>query len=101
MTDDPALLFLLHLFRGIAYENRGRADEARASYAAALAISPNAHSATLRLAALGFRYGHDDDSAARVKALLHDDDPRRDPWWSYCAADWRFWYARIAACARC
>ena len=38
-----------------------------------------------------------DIGAARVKALLQDDDPRRDPWWSYYAADWRFWYPRIAA----
>lgn len=94
-TSDPALLFLLHLFRGIAYEGRARVPEARASYQAALAISPNAHSATLRLAALAFRYGHDDDQAALADALLRDDDPRRDPWWSYYAADWRFWYPRI------
>ena len=94
-TRDPALLFLLHLFRGIAYEGRARVPEARTSYKAALAISPKAHSATLRLAALAFRYGHDDDQATLTEALLRDDDPRRDPWWSYYAADWRFWYARI------
>jgi tetratricopeptide (TPR) repeat protein len=95
-TGDPAIVFLAHLFRGIAYEGRGRVDEARQSYKAALAVSPKAHSATMRLAALAFRYGHDDDSAAITDALLKDNDPRRDPWWSYYAADWRFWYARIA-----
>jgi tetratricopeptide (TPR) repeat protein len=95
-TKDPALLFLLHLFRGIAHEGRARIDEARASYNAALAISPKAHSATMRLSALSFRYGHDDDQTAVLAgALLQDDDPRRDPWWSYYAADWRFWYERI------
>ena len=94
-TKEPAVLFLLHLFRGIAYEGRARLDEARTSYRAALAISPRAHSATLRLAALGFRYGHGDDPAALADALLKDNDPRRDPWWSYYAADWRFWYMRI------
>lgn len=94
-TKDPALLFLLHLFRGIAFEGRARLDEARQSYKAALAISPHAHSATLRLAALAFRYGHEDDSAALADALLKDDDARRDPWWSYYAADWRFWYPRV------
>jgi tetratricopeptide (TPR) repeat protein len=94
-TKDPALLFLLHLFRGIAYEGRARLDEARQSYKSALAISPRAHSATLRLAALAFRYGHDDDPATLADLLLKDDDPRRDPWWSYYAADWRFWYPRI------
>jgi tetratricopeptide (TPR) repeat protein len=94
-TADPALRFLLYLFRGLAYEGRGRVDEARASYKAALAMSPHAHSATIRLAALAYRYGHDDDQAALTEALLQDDDPRRDPWWSYYAADWRFWYERI------
>ncbi len=94
-TPDPALRFLLYLFRGQAYEGRARVDEARDSYKAALALSPRAHSATLRLAALAFRYGHDDDQSALTDALLRDDDPRRDPWWSYYAADWRFWYPRI------
>jgi len=96
-TKDPAVLFLLHLFRGLAYEGRARLDDARESYKSALAISPRAHSATLRLAALAFRYGHDDDPATLADALLKDDDPRRDPWWSYYAADWRFWYPRIGA----
>jgi hypothetical protein len=84
------------LFRGIAFEARARDAEARASYDAALAISPRAHSATLRLAALSFRSGQLSGSAALAEALLKDDDPRRDPWWSYYAADWRFWYPRIA-----
>jgi tetratricopeptide (TPR) repeat protein len=96
-TTDPALRYLLYLFRGLAYEGRARVDEARASYTAALAMSPGAHSATLRLAALGFRYGHDDEHVALTDALLENDDPRRDPWWSYYAGDWRFWYPRIAA----
>jgi tetratricopeptide (TPR) repeat protein len=96
-TSDPALRFLLYLFRGLAFEGRARVDEARASYEAALALSPRAHSATLRLAALAFRSGHHDDPASLTESLLQDDDPRRDPWWSYYAGDWRFWYARIAA----
>jgi tetratricopeptide (TPR) repeat protein len=95
-TPDAALRFLLYLFRGLAYEGRARVDEARQSYKAALALSPRAHSATLRLAVLAFRYGHDDDQAALGEALLKDDDPRRDPWWSYYAGDWRSWYTRIA-----
>jgi tetratricopeptide (TPR) repeat protein len=94
-TDDRALIYLVHLFRGIALENRGRTDEARASYRQALAISPGAHSATLRLAALEFRHGRTDAPDALLDPLLRADDPRRDPWWSYYAADWRFWYPRI------
>ncbi len=95
-TDDPAVLFLASLFRGIAYEGRARLEDARQAYESALKISPNAHSATLRLAALGFRYGHGSDSPALLESLLRDSDPRRDPWWSYYAADWRFYYPRVA-----
>ena len=69
--------------------------EARRSYEAALQLSPGAHSATLRLAALGFRFGEGIDSVRLTDALLQHDDPRRDPWWSYYAADWRLYYPHI------
>jgi tetratricopeptide (TPR) repeat protein len=95
LTGDRALVYLVHLFRGIAFESRGRADEARASFVQALQISPGAHSATLRLAALEFRHGRIDAPDSMLDALLKSGDPRRDPWWSYYAADWRFWYPRI------
>jgi tetratricopeptide (TPR) repeat protein len=94
-TTEPALLYLLHLFRGLAYEGYERTKEARDAYVEALKISPGAHSATMRLAALGFVHGQGADPYPLVDALLRDDDPRRDPWWSYYAADWRFWYPRI------
>jgi len=92
---DPALLYLLHLFRGEAYEGYNRVPQAREAYISALKVSPGAHSATMRLAALAFVNGHGDDPYPLVDALLRDDDARRDPWWSYYAADWRFWYPRI------
>lgn len=95
LTDDRAVVYLAHLFRGIALENRGRPDEARQSYRDALAQSPGAHSATLRLAALEFRHGRTDQPETLLDPLLRNDDPRRDPWWSYYAGDWRFWYPRI------
>lgn len=94
-TEDRALVYLVHLFRGIALENRGRVDEARASFWQALKISPGAHSATLRLAALEFRHGRIDSPEPMLDKLLKTGDPRRDPWWSYYAGDWRFWYPRI------
>jgi tetratricopeptide (TPR) repeat protein len=93
---EPSLLFLLHLFRGMALEGRARFDEARRAYESALTISPRAHSATLRLAALSFRYGAGAEPTTLTDALIRDDDPRRDPWWSYYAADWRLYYPRIA-----
>lgn len=95
LTDDRALVYLVHLFRGLALENRGRVDESRASYRQALTVSAGAHSATLRLAALEFRHGRVDAPESMLDALVRSDDPRRDPWWSYYAADWRFWYPRI------
>jgi tetratricopeptide (TPR) repeat protein len=94
-TSDIALKYLVRLFRGLAYEGLGRNADARDAYVGALALSPNAHSAAVRLAALEFRTGRTDDSTRLLGGLLQNDDPRRDPWWSYYAADWRFWYARI------
>lgn len=94
LKPDPSVLYLAHLFRGLAHESYGRVDQAKASYLAALEISPQAHSANMRLAALSFVHGLEDPYPA-IDALLRDNDPRRDPWWSYYAADWRFWYPRI------
>ncbi|HKW00242.1 MAG TPA: hypothetical protein VJN96_10485 [Vicinamibacterales bacterium] len=96
-TSDRALFYLASLFRGLAYEGLERWADARASYDRALKVSPNAHSATMRQAALAFRNGRHDDADALLRTLLADNDPYRDPWWSYYAADWRFWYPRIDA----
>lgn len=94
LKPDPSVLYLANLFRGLAHESYGRADAARAAYLAALKISPKAHSANMRLAALSYVRDGDDPSQS-IETLLRDNDPRRDPWWSYYAADWRFWYPRI------
>jgi tetratricopeptide (TPR) repeat protein len=93
---DPALVYLARLFRGLAFEGLKRDDEARAAYQSAAALSPSAHSVNMRLAVLAFRDGHLQQSQQTIERLLTDDDPRRDPWWSYYAADWRFWYPRVA-----
>jgi tetratricopeptide (TPR) repeat protein len=92
---DPALIYLARLFRGLAYEGLRRDDDARAAYASAAALSPAAHSVNMRLAVLAMRRGHLQESQQIIDRLIKDDDPRRDPWWSYYAADWRFWYPRI------
>jgi VWFA-related protein len=94
-TKDRALLYLSRLFRGLAYEARGRPTEAATAYRSALETSPGAHSATMRLAALWFRTGYRAEADDLLKTLLSDNDPRRDPWWSYYAADFRFWFPRI------
>lgn len=94
-TSDVALKYLARLFRGLADEGLGKTADARDAYLGALGVSPGAHSAAVRLAALAFRTGHTDESTRLLAGLLQNDDPRRDPWWSYYAADWRFWYPRI------
>lgn len=94
-TTDPALLYLVQLFRGMALEHLGRETEARSAYGSALTTSPAAHSAMMRLAALEFRTRQRAEASSRVQMLLRSDDPRRDPWWSYYAGDWRFWTERI------
>jgi tetratricopeptide (TPR) repeat protein len=92
---DPAVLYLARLFRGLAYEGLKRDLDARSAYASAAALSPSAHSVNMRLAVLALRDGHVQESQQIIEHLLKEDDPRRDPWWSYYAADWRFWYPRI------
>lgn len=92
---DPALVYLANLFRGLAYEGLKRDDDARAAYQAAAELSPAAHSVNMRLAVLAYRAGRTQESQEIVGRLLKDDDPRTDPWWSYYAGDWRFWYQRI------
>ncbi len=94
-TADRALVYLTRLFSGLALEGRGRPTEAATAYRRALDVSPGAHSATMRLAALWFRTGYRSEADELLKTLLGDNDPRRDPWWSYYAADFRFWYPRI------
>jgi hypothetical protein len=94
-SSDKALLYLLHVFRGTALERRARYEEARDSYTTALRVSPGAHSATMRLAALEFRARKGDDPSVLLTSLLQNDDMRVDPWWSYYAGDWRLWYLRI------
>lgn len=93
--DDPALVYLAQLFRGLAYEGLKRDDDARAAYQLAAELSPSAHSVNMRLAVLAYRAGRAQESQAIVERLLKQDDPRTDPWWSYYAGDWRFWYTRI------
>ena len=93
LDPDPSVLYLAHLFRGLAHDSYGRTEAAGTAYRAALKISPKAHSASVRLGALSYLNGG--DPAPVIETLLRDNDPRRDPWWSYYAADWRFWYPRI------
>jgi tetratricopeptide (TPR) repeat protein len=83
---DDLTKYFASLFLGAADEALGELDAARASYAAAAALYPNAQSPRLALSALARRRG---DRAAALSALeqafalaavFPDGD---DPWWSY------------------
>jgi predicted negative regulator of RcsB-dependent stress response len=95
-TRDPALGYLVRLFRGIAFEGLSRPGDAGTAYRSALAVSPGGHAATMRLAALAFRNGYGEEAGHLLDTLIADDDPSRDFWWEYYTADWRFWFPRIA-----
>ena len=96
MTEDRALVYLAHLFRGMALENRGtrrrgaRRRTGRRWRSVRARTPPRSASPRSSSGA-----GAPTSPRPMVDALLKTDDPRRDPWWSYYAADWRFWYPRI------
>jgi len=96
-TIDPYLVYLARLFRGLALEQLGRLDEARAAYEAALAAAPGTPSAAMRLAALEFRQGQRDVSDRIVAELIDRRAPVADPWWSYWSADFRHLTRLLAA----
>lgn len=90
-SDDPYLLYLSHLFRGIALEALNRTAAAQAAYRDALTIGPDAHAATIALATSLFRSGHRDEADTLASALVSHDDPTRDVWWAYYSGDFHLW----------
>lgn len=96
-TKDPALVYLSHLFRGLALEGLGRKDEAREAWMSALRIGPGAQSALMALATSLFQERRRAEADMLIGGMLEHNDPRVDPWWSYWAGDYRLWYPLIAA----
>jgi tetratricopeptide (TPR) repeat protein len=88
-TGDPDLLYLTHLFRGIALERLDRRADALAEYRAAIRIGPGAHAATMALAALLFQQDDRSEAESLVDRLLDADPPHPDPWWAYWMGDIR------------
>jgi len=86
---DPMLVYLAKLFRGMALERLGRLDEARAAYTQALAVSPQAQSASLSLAELTFRQGDRAAADRMVQAVIDRPSQPSDPWWEYWPGDYR------------
>ena len=90
-SDDPYLLYLSHLFRGMALEGLNRTAAAQAAYRDALRIGPGAHAATMALATSLFRNGHRDEADQLAATLLAHDDPSHDVWWAYYSGDFHLW----------
>lgn len=64
-------------------------EDARRAYEAALALRPQAQSASIANAALLFRQGQRDVADRLVTALLENPTLAGDPWWMYWPADFR------------
>jgi tetratricopeptide (TPR) repeat protein len=80
------LLYLAELFLGRAEETRGNDEAARAAYARASALYPNAQSPRLALSQIARRAGNRADAQRELQALAAlsaDEQRREDPWWLY------------------
>ena len=84
------VVYLAHVFAGLALESFGRDDEARQAYEAALRVVPRAKSGVMLLAQRLFRGDRRDEAAHLVSDALAGS-PAADPWSAYAFGDWRFW----------
>jgi len=91
LTRDPYIIFLARYFKGRAFEQRGRLEQAEAAYRGAVAAIPHAQSATISLSALLFRSNRRDEAQRLIADMLAQDRPPADPWRTYVHADDRFW----------
>ena len=94
-TQDPALIYLSRLLRGLALDGLGRTEDAQRSWVSALKVGPGAQSAMMSLATSMFRSGERAAADLMIARMLEKNDPRADPWWAYWAGDYRFWYTLI------
>jgi tetratricopeptide (TPR) repeat protein len=86
---DPDVVYLGRLFRGQALERLGKTDDARAAYAKALQLRPDAQTASIAIAALEFRRGDRAAADQAVNRLLGSTAQPDDPWWEYWPGDFR------------
>jgi tetratricopeptide (TPR) repeat protein len=90
-TTDGYTLYLSRLFRGQALEDTNRPQAAQDAYRSALELGPNAHAATTALATSLFRSGKRAEADKLMTALVKNDDPTKDAWWSYYDGDFHLW----------
>jgi tetratricopeptide (TPR) repeat protein len=89
LSKDPATVYLARLFRGMALDRLGKLDDAAQAYRQALAIAPDAQSASISLAAVALKRGDPVGSDRLMTATLIRPAPAPDPWWTYWAGDYR------------
>ncbi len=89
--DDAIVRFWLLLFKGRAFEQMNRLDDAVASYRLAMDMAPFAQSAALALSAALVSHHRPAEAAAIVSRSLSVGDQRIDPWIYYATPDGRFW----------
>lgn len=80
------LLYLAELFLGRAEETRGHDEAARAAFARASALYPNAQSPRLALSQIARRAGNRAAAQRELRALASlsaEEHRREDPWWLY------------------
>ena len=87
---DPMVIYLAHLFTGLALESLDRSDEARQEYEAALRVVPRAKSGVMLLAQRLFRSDQRDEASRLLDEALAGS-PAADPWSAYAFGDFRFW----------
>ena len=91
-AEDAALLaYYAELFLGATEEELRRHDAARAAYARAAALHPDAPSPRLSLSHLAFQAGDRAGALDQLRAGLEParQGPDRDPWWRYHIAPGR------------
>jgi tetratricopeptide (TPR) repeat protein len=87
--DQRFVAYLSHLFRGQAYEQMKRPDDALQEYERALVIQPGAQSGMLAMASLHFRQGRRTAADAVIDSMFSRTSIPLDPWWIYGPADYR------------
>ena len=95
-TRDRYVVYLARYFKGHALDRAGRTADAEAAWRGALAVIPQAQSATLALAGVLAKQGRRSEAGALVEAQLSTRPQPPDPWRDYAAADDRFWPELIA-----
>lgn len=102
-ADARLLLYFAEMFYGAAAEELGQRDRARASYARAAELYPEAPSPRLALSQLAL---HEADQTGALDAVQRAMQPPRggrerdDPWWRYHAVQGRdaaAWFTRLYA----